>query len=174
MRASDQPICTKFWGGELLNLVFLKKKQKLNIEFSLVFVCKGEKLPNSKVNQIILKNQNLNCVRFNLIICFHLGSVSSTLRTYYPSYQLFCKKVNIETNPGPAQREKLKTIDQYNKEKNRTDDDLMFWYMNCRSLKKYKKLSNFLRTPDQLSFLAVTETWIKENNTRSSRFFSMQ
>ena len=38
--------------------------------------------------------------------------------------------------------------------------------MNCRSLNnKYEKLSNFLTTIDELSFLAVTETSIKENNT---------
>ena len=43
--------------------------------------------------------------------------------------------------------------------------------MNCRSLNnKYKKLSNFLTTLDQLSFLAVTETWIKENNTIPDSF----
>ena len=72
------------------------------------------------------------------------------------SYSLH-KTEDIETNPGPAQIEKLKTIDQYYKEKNRTDDDLK--YMNCRSLKnKYKQISNFLTTLAQLSFLAVTET----------------
>ena len=75
------------------------------------------------------------------------------------------KSGDIETNPDPAQIEKMKTIDQYYKEKNRTDDDLKFWYMNCRSLNnKYEKLSNFLTILDELSFLAVTETWIKENN----------
>ena len=83
------------------------------------------------------------------------------------------KSGDIETNPGPAQIEKLKTLDQYYKEKNRTDDNLRFWYMNCRSLNnKYEKLSNFLTTLDQLSFLAVTETWIKENNTIPDSFLS--
>ena len=43
--------------------------------------------------------------------------------------------------------------------------------MNCRSLKnKHKKLSNFLTTHNELSFLAVTETWIKENNTIPDSF----
>ena len=81
------------------------------------------------------------------------------------------KSGDIETNPGPAQIEKLKTIDQYCKEKNRTDDDLKFWYMNCRSLNnKYEKLSNFLTTLDESSLLAVTETWIKEKNTIPDSF----
>ena len=72
------------------------------------------------------------------------------------------KSGDIETNPGPAQIDQLKTLHQYYKEKNRTDDNLKFWYMNCRSLNnKYEKLSNFLTTFDQLSFLAVTETCIK-------------
>ena len=48
--------------------------------------------------------------------------------------------------------------------------------MNCRSLYiKYETLSNFLTTIttlDQLSFLAVTEIWIKENNTIPDSFFS--
>ena len=45
--------------------------------------------------------------------------------------------------------------------------------MNCRSLNiKYEKLSNFLTTLEQLSFLAVTETWIKENNAIPDSFLS--
>ena len=77
----------------------------------------------------------------------------------------------LKQNPGPAQIEKMQTIDQYNKEKNRTDDDLKFWYMNCRSLNnKYEKLSNFLTTLDELSSLVVTETCIKENNTIPDSF----
>ena len=83
------------------------------------------------------------------------------------------KNGDIETNPGPARIEKLKTLDQYYKEKNRTDDNLKFWYMNCRSLNnKYEKISNFLTTLDQLSFLAGTETWNKENNTIPDSFLS--
>ena len=77
----------------------------------------------------------------------------------------------LKQNPGPAQIEKLQTIDQYYKEKNRTDDGLKFWYMNCRSLNnKYEKLSNFLTTLVELSSLAVTEPWIKENNTIPESF----
>ena len=83
------------------------------------------------------------------------------------------KSGDTETNPGPTQIEKLKTLDHYYKEKNRTDNNLKFWYMNCRSLNNiYEKLSNFLRTLDQLSFLAVTEIWIKENNTIPDSFLS--
>ena len=106
-------------------------------------------------------------VRFILIICFHQGSVSSILRIYDLSSNILHKSGDIEANPGPAQIEKLKTIDQYYKEKNRTDNDLKFWYMNCRSLNnKYEKLSKFLSK----SFLAVTETWIKENITIPDSF----
>ena len=45
--------------------------------------------------------------------------------------------------------------------------------MNCRSLNnKYANYQIFLTTLDQLSFLAVTETWIKENFTIPDFFLS--
>ena len=81
--------------------------------------------------------------------------------------------VMLKQTLAQLKSKKLKTLDQYHEEKNRTDDNLRFWYMNCRSLNnKYEKLSNFLTTLDQLSFLAVTETWIKENNTIPCSFLS--
>ena len=43
--------------------------------------------------------------------------------------------------------------------------------MNCRSLNNnFEMLSKFLTTLDKLSFLAVTETWIKETNTIADSF----
>ena len=100
---------------------------------------------------------------------FSLGFSFLNITNLLSVISIILQKGDIETNPGPAQIEKLKTIDQYYKK--RTDDDLKFWYMNCRSLNnKYKKLSNFLTTLDELSFLAVTETWIKENYTIPDSF----
>ena len=47
----------------------------------------------------------------------------------------------------------------------------MFGYKNCRSLNnKLEQLSDFLKKPDETSFLVVTETWINEK-TYIPRFY---
>ena len=154
-------------------MFLLKKTSVLFVILIIGFVCKGGRLLLSKVTQIILKPKLIFCqIYFNNLFSLGFGFINITYLLSVISIILQNSR-DIEINPGPAQIEQFKTIDQYYKEKNRTDDCLEFWYMNCRSLnKKYEKLTIFLTTLGQLSFLAVTETWIKENNTIPDSFLS--
>ena len=151
---------------------------KTSVVFGILiigFVCKGGGgVAFFKSHSYHTKKPKFNFCQVYYSNLFSLGFGFINI-TYLLSVILIIlqKSGDIETNPGPSQIEKLKTLDQYYKEKNRTDDNLKFCYMNCRSLNnKYEKLSNFLTTLDQLSFLAVTETWIKENNTIPDSFLS--
>ena len=56
-------------------------------------------------------------------------------------------------------------------EKNR--NEVKFLYMNCRSIiNKHDEMSDFLQKLDSLTFLVVTETWIKEDTEIPTNFLT--
>ena len=77
---------------------------------------------------------------------------------------------DIEKNPGPELK-KVIYFEEMDLEKNR--NEVKFLYMNCRSINnKHDEMSDFLQKLDSLTFLVVTETWIKEDTEIPTNFLT--